>query len=441
MPWVWVAIAAIIAFITFGALFAIVNPPGISGEQHNIHLALGKAENDWGLLPAGPGKEQAKKIIADLEGVELRSKAARGTMARVLLILRQQADPADVPDFGSLNAVKDRSADALTPRADSARQLAEVNDALRELYTAEKLSQPQAEELADKLGDYGARWPMDLAAMRALELSDKKGGVTARQAGVVIVALGLFLGGIVSLLLILVKPKPKGLPVNGSSGTGDSLGVRFLLFVIAFVGASFVAGMLMALGVSDERASLLIVEIVLIAFVLAILRLPINGRAFTPAEIGLKSTSVAGDVGYGLLGFLANLPVIAALAWFGMEFLRWIPSGGHPIENQLLDMSNLPLLILTAGPITAVLEELTFRGLLFQGLAQKMRVWPAVVLSSLAFAMIHPQGGALWLSLAWVGGMAAYLTYQRKSLVPAIVMHACHNTTLILLAAYASGAK
>jgi membrane protease YdiL (CAAX protease family) len=50
--------------------------------------------------------------------------------------------------------------------------------------------------------------------------------------------------------------------------------------------------------------------------------------------------------------------------------------------------------------------------------------------------MIHPQGGALWPVLAWIGGMAAYLTYRRQSLIPAIVMHACHNTTIILFSVY-----
>jgi membrane protease YdiL (CAAX protease family) len=69
-------------------------------------------------------------------------------------------------------------------------------------------------------------------------------------------------------------------------------------------------------------------------------------------------------------------------------------------------------------------------------MALRFRPWPAIILSSLAFAMIHPQGGALWPVLAWIGGMAAYLTYRRQSLIPAIVMHACHNTTIILISVY-----
>ena len=83
--------------------------------------------------------------------------------------------------------------------------------------------------------------------------------------------------------------------------------------------------------------------------------------------------------------------------------------------------------------------EIAFRGLLFQGLALRFRVWPAIFISAMGFAMIHPQGGMLWPSLAWVGGMAAYLTYRQSSLIPAIVMHALHNTTLILLSRLYSG--
>jgi membrane protease YdiL (CAAX protease family) len=121
---------------------------------------------------------------------------------------------------------------------------------------------------------------------------------------------------------------------------------------------------------------------------------------------------------------------------FGQHFLRWIPSGGHPMQTEILAGPNLPLMILTAGPLTAIMEELAFRGVLFQGMALRFRPWPAIILSSLAFAMIHPQGGALWPVLAWIGGMAAYLTYRRQSLIPAIVMHACHNTTIILISVY-----
>jgi membrane protease YdiL (CAAX protease family) len=441
MPFVWIAISAVIGFITFGALFAIVNPPGIEGEQHQIHLALSRAQSEWGLLPSGPGKQQASKIIRELGATPVKSPAAKGTLGRALLILRQQTSPTATPDFANLNDEKGKSADALTPGAKSSKEIKVVNDTLRELYSARKLSTEQARELTERLGRFGARWPMDIAAMHALELTDTAQDVTGRKAVVVVVAGALFLGGIISLLLILVKPKPMGLPISGAPGLGDALGARFLLFLGTFIIAGAVAGGLVAAKIVTESAALLFIEVLLIFCVLLILALPIGGKRITPGELGLRSNHLLADVGYGLLGFLANLPVIAGLAWFGIQFLRWIPSGGHPIENQLLEASNLPLLVLTAGPITAILEELTFRGLLFQGLAQRFRIWPAIILSSLGFAMVHPQGGALWLALAWVGGMAAYLTYQRKSLIPAMVMHACHNTALILLAAYAAGAK
>ncbi|MDQ2987330.1 MAG: CPBP family intramembrane metalloprotease [Armatimonadota bacterium] len=443
MPFVWFAIAGLILFVTFAALWAIVSPPGIVGEQKKIHNALSNAESDWGLLPAGPSAESKREIISRLESVDLQTDTARGTMARAVLVLKQSADPNRVPSFRGLSDYLGDSHDALTPKAESAKDIAETNDALRELYTAETLSPPDAERLAKQLSDNGARWPMDLAAMRAAELSGESSQLSEREGVVVTAFLVLLSLGVVCLAAIAFKPKPLGIPVHGTRGTGDALGLRFLLFLGSFLFAGVVIATfaMLGTGVIDDGYTLLLTEVVLIAVVLVLLKLPIGGRSFSLRDIGLRSENFGKDCLYGFMGYLANIPVVVLLAAFGMFFLRWIPSGGHPIESELLDLNNLPLLILTAGPLTAILEELTFRGMLFQGLALRLRVWSAITLSSLAFAMIHPQGGALWLALAWVGGMAAYLTYQRKSLVPAIVMHTCHNTTLILLAAYASGAS
>jgi membrane protease YdiL (CAAX protease family) len=56
-----------------------------------------------------------------------------------------------------------------------------------------------------------------------------------------------------------------------------------------------------------------------------------------------------------------------------------------------------------------------------------------VFFSSLLFAMVHPTGVPAWPALAAIGAMAALLTFQTRSLVPSIVMHAVHNGTLLLL--------
>jgi membrane protease YdiL (CAAX protease family) len=279
---------------------------------------------------------------------------------------------------------------------------------------------------------------MDLAASHAHRLASGEDSQDTRYIVLGLVGIVFLAIGVAALVLIIIKRPPMGLPIKGSSGIGDGLGLRFLLFFVVFLLAQTMAAGLIVTKLVDQTAALLIVQVLTIAAAVAIARLPIGGRGFTFRDLGVRYDQFGRDCLYGALAFFANLPAVVVLVIVGQTLLQWIPTGGHPIQSEVLS-GNLWLLILTIGPVTAVLEEVTFRGMLFQGLAQRMRLWPAIILSSLAFAMIHPQGGALWLALGWIGGMAAYLTYLSKSLVPAIVMHALNNTFQILMLAYLTG--
>jgi membrane protease YdiL (CAAX protease family) len=438
-PLVWLAVGGLLALMAVMALVAILNPPGISGEQLKIHRALSEAEAEWGLLPSSPGKEKVSEIIDDLESLQLESDSAKGTLARALLVLKQERDPTTEPDFSGMSDFVGNSKDALTPGIEMTKDMAELNESLRELYRGETLTLADRERIVDSLSSNEARWPLDIAAARAREPSSSDTQAT-RMAVVGIAGFIALAIGIAVLGLITVKPKPLGIPVSGSAAEGDRLGLRFLLFIATLLGIGVVlAGFQIAKVEMSQTLQLLLMQVAMIAAVLLIAWLPIGGRSYSPAAIGLRTDHFGKDCLYGIAAFFANLPAVAALAIFGLVFLRWIPSGGHPIQSELMDPSQVPLHILTVGPLTAFVEEVAFRGMLFQGLALRFRIWPAILLSSLGFAMIHPQGGALWLALAWIGGMAAYLTYQRKSLIPAIVMHACHNSVLILLYVYTIG--
>lgn len=442
LPLVWVAVAGILALMAIGSLLVIVSPPGISGDQLKIHRALADAETDLGLTVVEPGSEKLKEVIAGLDSLKIEDPAAKGTLARALLILRQTDNSQQTADFTGLNDTVGSSDDALTPGADSAEVIGKINDALRKLYASAPPTREEAAKIADLLAQNDARWPMDLAVARARSLAggEKPKQDVGRAAMVGVIGFAALAIGVACLALIFVKPKPLGQPVQGSKADGDWLGMRFLIYLGAMLGVGTLAAMLGMDGETiDTTTILLLTDLGMIAAVYLIVRLPLGGRSYTLKDIGLRSENVWQDVLYGLIAFFANLPAVLALAAFGMLFLRWIPSGGHPIQGDLLDTSKLPLLILAAGPLTAFVEEVGFRGLLFQGLALRLRLWPAIILAGFGFAMIHPQGGALWPALAWIGGMAAYLTHQRKSLIPSIVMHACHNTALILFFVVATG--
>jgi len=420
-------------------LFAILNPPGLSGEQLKIRRALAEAETEWGLLPSGPSKEEVAEIVKEIEAVDVTTEAAKGTLARALLILRQELDPQAPPNFDGMSDFLGESDDALTPGATSTKELADLNQALREVYRGDALTPEDRRRIEKTLTANDARWPLDIAASR---LNRRVGSSNSaeRMAGVGIAGFVALALGVLALGLIFVKPKPLGIPVKGSPAEGDRFGIRFLLFIAVMLGVGIVVASFPAANVEMSQAVMLFVtQAVMIPAVLFIAWLPLGGRSYSPSQLGLRSENFGKDCLYGIIAFFANLPAVLALALFGLIFLRWIPSGGHPIQSEMGDIGQLPLLILAVGPLTAFVEEVGFRGMLFQGLALRYKIWPAILLSGFGFAMIHPQGGALWPALAWIGGMAAYLTYQRASLIPSIVMHALHNSALILFYVFASG--
>lgn len=74
-----------------------------------------------------------------------------------------------------------------------------------------------------------------------------------------------------------------------------------------------------------------------------------------------------------------------------------------------------------------VVEELTFRGLLYGTLRTRLSVWPAALLSAALFALPHGYGLLGSVSVLWSGVLWA-LAYERtRSLLPGLLAHSANN--------------
>ena len=85
-----------------------------------------------------------------------------------------------------------------------------------------------------------------------------------------------------------------------------------------------------------------------------------------------------------------------------------------------------------------VFEELTFRGLLFEGLRQRWGLAAGAVLSAAVFALSHNTLPGGFLQLWTLGFIFALVYHRRGSIFPNILMHAIHNglVTLLTLAVF-----
>lgn len=83
--------------------------------------------------------------------------------------------------------------------------------------------------------------------------------------------------------------------------------------------------------------------------------------------------------------------------------------------------------------LAPLVEEVTFRGLLFATLRRRLS-WPAAAaLSAVAFALLHGYGAAGFASVWWSGCVWAWAYERTRSLWPAIASHAVGNLWASLL--------
>ena len=129
------------------------------------------------------------------------------------------------------------------------------------------------------------------------------------------------------------------------------------------------------------------------------------------------------------------MPVFTVIALLSRFIFQFMPSVDHPIVNELHNAANpltLVALFLGASVQAPIVEETLFRGTLLPAVSRVLKspAW-GIVITSLIFASIHTTGVPSWLPLASIGAMGALLTYQTRSLLPAMVMHAVHNGAML----------
>ena len=84
---------------------------------------------------------------------------------------------------------------------------------------------------------------------------------------------------------------------------------------------------------------------------------------------------------------------------------------------------------------TPLTEEIFFRGFIFAGLAPRMGLWRAMMVSSLVFSVFHFSLGVL-VPVFITGFLLAWLYRQTGSIWPSIVAHGGQNALAVVLTIY-----
>ncbi len=99
----------------------------------------------------------------------------------------------------------------------------------------------------------------------------------------------------------------------------------------------------------------------------------------------------------------------------------------------------LPLMVFALGVLPGVFEELFFRGFLFGAMRRSMKAPSAIVLCGLLFGIFHvvaAEGATLerLLPSATLGCLLSWVAYRTNSVLPGMLLHVLHNSTLLTIA-------
>lgn len=159
----------------------------------------------------------------------------------------------------------------------------------------------------------------------------------------------------------------------------------------------------------------------------------------------MGSVRAAGrHVAMGLGAGLAGLAIVLAYGLAMDQLVGPLPQPEQFVLQQITQGDAMTLVLGVSMAVIAapLVEELVFRGVLFQGLRERLSVRSAIVLSAVLFALAHVELYAVGVtvgrlvnvgSLALLGAWLAGVFHLAKSLVVPAVAHAVFNGVVIVL--------
>ena len=428
----WIFLACIFGLLVFMAL---------AGQSPDASKSVRLAEAEPILRgavtrfnsPAPSEQREARRSIADLESQITPARFTDPTSAEIYAaaqtLINGKIGKSELKLIAASKDPLDRNAAAIYSRPTLSR-----GDAARLGAGLEKrgfLGQLMRAQAYAKAGDRGPLTSL----------------TSSSSTGQVLGAVLVFAVGAVSLVAWIHvgrewssgRLRPKGLPVRlPSLLDADRLALRAAALISLYLLLSLVPQVLdVAFKIRlDDRVSELMVGAAMLVAVPLLFRKPVSGRIFRLADIGVTGKNFPANLKLGLIGFGIEFPIAMILAVVGQALFSGIHAS-HP-ATVALETSHDWLTILAIFSLASLVapfwEEIMFRGLLFPAFSKLTgKVLYGAIISSFLFGAVHPQGLPALIALMSLACVSCALTYYTNSLVPSMVLHAAHNTTLLAL--------
>lgn len=228
------------------------------------------------------------------------------------------------------------------------------------------------------------------------------------------------------------------LPTNIGFGVLMDCFVAYLTLSRLFsVAAGFVLPSFLPAEPSRQAAVLLTAVVYLLPTVFSLLYLNLTLRryGYTWQVLGWESDSYLTDIRYGILGWIASVPLTIGLGYLSQLVFRnsadLAPNPVLPLTAVGTDLVSRIILFLMAVVAAPILEELFFRGALLTGLRSRFHWIYSILLSALVFAVLHPRHD--WIPIFGLGAVLGTIRTVRGSLLSSIVTHMMQNGFAFLM--------
>ncbi|MDP3014049.1 MAG: type II CAAX endopeptidase family protein [Candidatus Subteraquimicrobiales bacterium] len=151
-------------------------------------------------------------------------------------------------------------------------------------------------------------------------------------------------------------------------------------------------------------------------------------------DLGFTPFKLSKALLYAFLGVLFIRAFLYNYTLFLSEALKIKPPALYKEMPELFGESLIGFLIavLVVVIIAPVVEELFFRGFMYQAIKKQMGTSKAILFSSAIFALFHPQAWLL-IPMMIMGIILAWLYEKFGSLGPPIILHALNNLVSVII--------
>ena len=453
-------------------LGAIGAPPGGGSAASGSQMLLNSV--DSAVPPGNVNSLRAAIVAGELAGSQI-------AIDRLVQLEAGSHGPPAPPETASTDKPTDTAPESLPPASDAARSDAEQNSSaqpptgagvaasvepdlsgdiavLREIYAGrrDQLTQEQRDALVTKHGWFGK-----LALSHGLPETDPlRASVMSGQGTLVAVFTLIFIVGTIAIfggltcgaIAIAMLATGRVRPAFRAPMPGGSVYLELLVcFVAGFILLKVGSGLVAAAGTAGGQPSAALEAGVMLAQWVLVITLfwPLlrgaTGRSHRMAMGWHAGKGVAREIGSGIFGYLAGLPLlfVAAVITIVIMYLKMLSSmagGGPPApppKNPILDFFSganpllMALLFMLATMWAPIVEEGVFRGAAYRHLRSRLPILPAAMITAVAFGLMHGYDIVLLLPVMTLGFNFALLREWRGSLIAPMTAHCMHNATIM----------